>query len=171
MPTEAAYEQLVDTQFGALASQVLAHYPAANFPTPRAAYVRVTTDSRFVCPSRDIARAASHVQTEPVYRYFFQYPATPFGATHGIELPFVFDTFDSILVNGTPYHTDRRRARAQRGDPDRLDDVREDRRAGGNTDLAGVRRGDRSDADVRGDAVGETDGIRTADCDFWDNLH
>src|SRR3569623_750247 len=102
IPTEAAYEQIVNTQFGAFAPQVLAHYPAASFPTPRAAYVRVTTDSRFVCPSRDIARAAAHGQTEPVYRYFFQYPATPFGATHGIELPFVFGTFSSIIVNGIP---------------------------------------------------------------------
>jgi para-nitrobenzyl esterase len=170
VPTEAAYEQLVTTQFGALGSQVLAHYPAANFPTPRAAYVRVTTDSRFVCPSRDIARAASHVQTEPVYRYFFQYPATPFGATHGIELPFVFGTFDSILVNGTPYTpTPAELALSAAIQTDWTTFAKTGVPAG--TPTWPVYAAATDPTRTFAAMVGETDGIRTADCDFWDNLH
>jgi para-nitrobenzyl esterase len=170
IPTEAAYEQAVTTQYGAsLAPQVLAHYPAANFPTPRAAYVRVTTDARFLCPSRDIARAAARAQTEPVYRYLFQYPASPFGAIHGIELPFVFGTFDSILVNGVPYTPTATELAlsaavqtywttfAKTGVP-----------AGSPAWPAYVAATD-STLTFAATPV-EVDGIRTADCDFWDHL-
>ena len=169
IPTEAAYEQIVNTQFGALASQVLAHYPAASFPTPRAAYVRVTTDSRFVCPSRDIARAAAHGQTEPVYRYFFQYPATAFGATHGIELPFVFGTFSSIIVNGTPYTptaTDLAISAAIQSDWTSF--AKTGVPAGTPTWPSYVVATDPTR--TFGAMPGEMDGIRTADCDFWDQL-
>jgi para-nitrobenzyl esterase len=101
--SETAYQNLVRTQFGALANAVLAQYPSSSYASPRAAYVRLTTDSRFVCPTREIAAHAVAGQTEPVYRYFFRYAATPLGAPHGIEVPFVFGTFDAILVNGVPY--------------------------------------------------------------------
>ncbi|MCL4228254.1 MAG: carboxylesterase family protein [Myxococcales bacterium] len=99
----AQYEALVRAQYGAIADAVLARYPAAAYPTPRAAYVRLTTDSRFVCPSREIAASADQGQTEPVHRYFFAYRATALGAPHGIDVPFVFGTFDAVLVAGQPY--------------------------------------------------------------------
>ncbi|MBL9016298.1 MAG: carboxylesterase family protein [Myxococcales bacterium] len=103
--TEAQYEQLVRMQLPmAIADMALQQYPASAFPTPRAAYVRLTTDARFVCPSREIARAADRGQTAPVYRYFFQYRATPLGAVHGLDVPFVFGTFDGVETpSGTPY--------------------------------------------------------------------
>lgn len=102
--TAAQYEALIRAQYRTIADLVLAQYPVASFPSPRAAYVRVTTDARFVCPSREIAAAADLGQTAPVYRYFFPYRATPFGAVHGIELPFVFGTFDAIpTATGQPY--------------------------------------------------------------------
>lgn len=100
---ETAYQNLVRAQYGAIANAVLAQYPSSSYASPRAAYVRLTTDSRFVCPSREIAVHADAGQTEPVYRYFFRYAATAFGAPHGIDVPFVFGTFDAILVNGNPY--------------------------------------------------------------------
>jgi len=166
---EAAYEQLVNTQYGALGPQVLAQYPAASFPTPRAAYVRVTTDARFVCPSRDIARAAAKVQTEPVYRYFFQYPASPFGAIHGIELPFVFGTFDAILVNGTPYTpTATELAISAAVQTDWTTFAKTGVPAGTPTWPTYVAQTDPTRTFAA--MPGEMDGIRTADCDFWDNL-
>ena len=86
VPTEAAYQNLVRAQFGTtLGDAALAQYPASRFPTPRAAFVRVTSDARFVCPSREIARAADAGQTQPVYRYFFQYGAPlPYGLPSGL---------------------------------------------------------------------------------------
>lgn len=98
--TEAAYEALIHAQYGtALGDRVLAQYPASRFPTPRAAFVRATTDARFVCPAREIARAADAGQTAPVYRYLFAYgDPSPFGAVHGLDVPFVFGTFDAIVT-------------------------------------------------------------------------
>ncbi len=57
-----------------------------------------------MCPSREIARAAEAGQTAPVYRYFFQYDdPSPRGAVHGLDVPFVFGTFEALLIQGQPY--------------------------------------------------------------------
>jgi para-nitrobenzyl esterase len=101
--TETAYQNLVRAQYGALANAALAQYPSSSYASPRAAYVRLTTDSRFVCPSREIAVHADAGQTEPVYRYFFRYAPNALGAPHGLDVPFVFGTFDALVVNGAPY--------------------------------------------------------------------
>src|SRR5215468_5077533 len=99
--SDAQYQAALSALYGTLATQIYQHYPSANFATPRAALVRVTTDGRFVCPARLIARAAAMGQHDrPVYRYFFTHgldhgAATPFGAFHGLELPFIFDTIAS----------------------------------------------------------------------------
>ncbi len=94
--TEAEYRLAITSQFGVVAPFVLARYPASAYPTPRKAYVAVTTDSRFVCPSRRHARAAAQGGSK-VFRYFFSYPAHRIhGATHGIELPFVFASLGNI---------------------------------------------------------------------------
>src|SRR6185503_10210237 len=96
--SEAQYQALVRAQLPQpLADMALAQYPASAFPTPRAAYVRLTTDVRFVCPAREIAKAADAGQTAPVYRYFFQFrQSSPLGAVHGLDVPYVFGTFSAI---------------------------------------------------------------------------
>ena len=105
--TETEYRAAIATQFGALAPAVLAQYPASAYPTPRKALVAVTTDARFVCPSRRSARAAAAGGTPGVFRYFFSYPANALnGAVHGVELPFVFGTLTNI-VGYTPDPTAR----------------------------------------------------------------
>ena len=105
IPDEPTYESIVNAQFGPIAAAVLKQYPASDYATPRAAYVRLTTDARFVCPSREIARAFAAGQTEPVFRYFFSYPSSnPYGAVHGLDVPFVFGSFGAITgQNGQPY--------------------------------------------------------------------
>jgi para-nitrobenzyl esterase len=100
---ETAYQNLVRAQYGQIANAVLAQYPSSSYPSPRAAYVRLTTDSRFVCPSREIAAHADAGQTEPVYRYFLRYAPTAVGSPHGLDVPFVFGTFDAVIVQGNPY--------------------------------------------------------------------
>ncbi|HVV82836.1 MAG TPA: carboxylesterase family protein [Kofleriaceae bacterium] len=161
--TEPQYDAQVRAQFGAIADQVLAHYPP--MPTPRLAYVRLTTDARFVCPSRQIARHADAAQTAPVFRYFFQYAPTPVGAVHGLDVPYVFGTFDAVLVNGQPYTptaTDLALSAAVQGYWTRF-----------------ARGGDPGGtpawpAQAAGDPVLVLDrdvttasGVRGADCDFW----
>jgi para-nitrobenzyl esterase len=47
----AQYQSLVDTQYGAFASQVLAKYPLSHFDNPGVAWRTVAADSDTVCPS------------------------------------------------------------------------------------------------------------------------
>lgn len=65
--TPAAYTKLVDTQYGSVASAVLARYPVTNFESPGLAWRTVAADSDTVCPSlvtdEDLARRM------PVYAY------------------------------------------------------------------------------------------------------
>jgi para-nitrobenzyl esterase len=164
IPTEAQYESLVRAQYPQpLADLALQRYPASAFPTPRAAYVRLTTDSRFVCPSREIARAADAGQTEAVYRYFFQYRPTPLGAAHGLEIPYVFGTFDAVkLPNGGTYQptaTDLTVSSALQRDFARF---------ARSADPQGWPLFGSADPAFVIDAMtSTTEGIRTAQCDFW----
>jgi len=47
----AQYQTLVDTQYGAFASQVLARYPLSHFDSPGVAWRTIAADSDTVCPS------------------------------------------------------------------------------------------------------------------------
>jgi len=49
--TAAQYTALVDTQYGAFASQVLARYPLSRFDSPGVAWRTVAADSDTVCPA------------------------------------------------------------------------------------------------------------------------
>ena len=99
--TDAQYMAALSSLYGANASAIHQHYPSASYPSPQAALVQATTDGRFVCPARLIARAAAAGQhDQPVYRYFFTHGldhgvAQPYGAFHGLELFFVFGTASS----------------------------------------------------------------------------
>jgi para-nitrobenzyl esterase len=90
-------------------SALLQLYPASSFPSPQQALVRATTDVTWTCPIRRLARAAADHQSEPVYRYHFSWrlpgaAGAAIGATHGLELPFVFRTFSAL--NYTPTASD-----------------------------------------------------------------
>jgi para-nitrobenzyl esterase len=65
--TAAQYVQLIQTQYGPYAAQVLARYPLSRFDDPTIAFRTVAADSDTVCPSlitdRDLARWM------PVYAY------------------------------------------------------------------------------------------------------
>ncbi len=97
--TEAEYRAAVTAQYGATAAAVLLDlYPASDYASPQQALIAVTTDVTWTCPIRRLARSAADHQTEPVYRYHFSWHApgaggTAIGATHGLELAFVFRSF------------------------------------------------------------------------------
>lgn len=164
--TEAQYTAMVRAQLGPIADAALQQYPVSAYPSPRAAYVRLTTDARFVCPSREIAAGAAATQAAPVYRYFFQYRVNAFGAVHGLDVPFVFGTFGAIATpSGQPYQptaADLALSAAIQGYWTRF-----------------ARTGDPGGAPAW-PTYGATDptlvldgtlataaGIRTTDCDFW----
>jgi len=94
---ESSYIAAIDKVFGSSSRErILANYPAKAFPTPRLAFMQLTTDAEFTCQSRRVAKAFAHKQKEPVYRYVFTQrlendPALKAnGVTHTIEHAFLF---------------------------------------------------------------------------------
>ncbi len=63
----AQYQSLVDTQYGAFASQVLAKYPLSHFDSPGVAWRTVAADSDTVCPS--LVTDQDLASRMPVYGY------------------------------------------------------------------------------------------------------
>jgi para-nitrobenzyl esterase len=96
VPDAASYEAAVRKVFGAPSDRVLATYPAAGYPTPRDALVRVTTDAFFTCQARRVGRVLGAAQPQPVYRYLFDHrldndpEQRALGAVHTVEHPFFF---------------------------------------------------------------------------------
>ncbi len=94
---EASYVAAIEKVFGATSrDQILANYPLKSYPTPRLAFMRVTTDSEFTCQSRRVARTLARTRSAPVYRYIFAQgqegdPALSAGGiAHTIEHSFLF---------------------------------------------------------------------------------
>jgi para-nitrobenzyl esterase len=168
---DAAYAAAVQAWVGAaLAPRVVAQYPAAAFPNPTAAFVAATTDARFVCPARRVARAvAPHA---PVYRYLFAHAldstmARMYGAWHGLEVLWVFHSLTAVPLY-TPSAPELALSDAMidywtrfaaSGDPN------------DGTATTWPRYDVATDAYIRLDnAVTSGAGLRTAECDFWDGL-
>jgi para-nitrobenzyl esterase len=94
---EASYAAAVEKVFGAKnRDPILAIYPARGFATPRAGFVKLTTDAEFTCQSRRVARTLQGAQNQKVYRYRFSHllgqdpEQKARGATHTIEHAFLF---------------------------------------------------------------------------------
>ena len=97
VPDPATYAAAITRLFGAPSSDaILAHYPAASFPTPHLALEAATTDAYFSCTTRRVARLLTSVQDKPVYQYFFSHAletdprAQAGGASHTLEHRFLF---------------------------------------------------------------------------------
>jgi para-nitrobenzyl esterase len=173
VPDATVYAELVHTQFGtALGDLVLNQYPASAFATPRKAYIAVTTDARFVCPSRRIARTATTSQSAKVFRYFFTHaldnaPAQqPLGAWHGLELTFVFHHL--MIAGYTPSPAENALSDAIIGYWTRF-------AATGNPNGAGAvdwptYEGNTDPVLALDDTTAVMTGVRSAHCDFWDGI-
>lgn len=100
--TESTYEAFLRTSYGNTAAEALLEaYPVSDYANARKALIAVTTDILWTCPARRIARSVSASQDEPVFRYHFTWSVpgaggAVYGATHGLELPFVFRTFGAF---------------------------------------------------------------------------
>jgi len=157
------YADLIHATFGpTLGDLVLAQYPASAYATPRKALIAVTTDARFVCPARKIARAA---RGAPGFRYFFSHAldsgvASSFGAWHGLELLFVFRHLE--IAGYVPSAGERALSDAMAGFWARFAATGD---PGWPAYDPATDRTQRLD-----DPLAVEDGIRTAQCDFWDSL-
>jgi len=102
----AAVHQRFDPLGAGVANQVLSLYPSSAFISPAYALIAVDTDFNFTCETRNIARAASGTNRQPVWRYLYTHTIEnstalhSLGAFHAQELFFVFGDFSGI--NYTP---------------------------------------------------------------------
>jgi len=174
--SEAQYEAAVLALAGGsqlLADLALARYPVADYASPRAAYVALTSDAKFVCTARRVVRAARSGQDLPVWRYYFARAyqgdsalLEAFGAFHGAEIPYVFG--DLRLAGYSPPAEEEALSTAMlaawaslaaHGDPGPVQAVPWPQAASGD------------DPYLRLDVpVSSGDGVRTEQCDFWDGL-
>lgn len=169
--TEAEFQAVINQNFGAVAPDVLAAYPVADYASPQDALVAVYSDMRFTCPTRLLASSVSKTQTEPVYRYFFTRRATtPQGekpAQHAIELLYVFNTLTDIpLYNPAP--ADLALSDAIMGYWGRL-------AATGDPNGAGAVTWPKYDMLkdphlILDDPISAGEGVRTAQCDAWEQI-
>jgi para-nitrobenzyl esterase len=172
--SDADYQAFLDNTIvnPEVRAQVAAIYSAAAFGSSRKAYVALTSDVKFICPSRTIARVLTTAQSEAVYRYFFtevpDAPGTiPYGAFHGLELLFVFGVLD---VRGyAPTSAERALAAAMQRYWGSFAATREPVAAG---EAAWTRYDPARDNHLvlESGAVRLADGVNTARCDFWASL-
>lgn len=144
----------------------------------REAYIAFLTDAQFTNTSRQTAQCVSLNQTEPVWRYFFTHrhnPSIPsmyeLGAYHGMELFYVFNTWEnSPLAVGPLFtaHDDSVQSNMLRywvnfaytGNPN--DDVMP----------AWPQYDATKDCylEIKATPDGNQCGLRTTESDFWDNV-
>jgi para-nitrobenzyl esterase len=171
--TEAQLDAAVTALFGPLAPQVLAEYPLSDYPTPRDAYVAITSDAKFICGARRTARAAAGSQEDPVFRYHFTHVLDNVGpmgkkngAFHGLELFFVFDHLN--VAGYTPSGAEKELAAQMGGYWTRFG-------AAGDPNGGGAvlwpEYDPRKDTYLQLDStISAGEGVRTEKCDFWDSL-
>lgn len=152
-------------------AMVADRYSAAAYGSSRAAYVALTSDAKFTCPARRIARALTASQSEPVYRYFFTEvpdgPSAPlYGAFHGLELLYLFGVMNVRGYAPTAAETALSRQMQQywsslpTGAPVAV------------SAPAWVAYDPARDNHLvlNADALAMGEGVRTASCDFWESL-
>ena len=172
--SEAQYQLILASTFpnAVVRDRVANLYSSATFGSARRAYVALTSDLKFTCPARTIARALASAQTEPVYRYFFtEVPDTPaselYGAVHGLELLYVFDVLD--IQGYSPTVAERTLSRS-------MQEYWGSFAASGMPSAAGAPVWTQYDPssdnylDLDDAALAMNDGVITGRCDFWATL-
>lgn len=102
VPDPQGYRARLRASFGSSAARIEAAYPVTAYPTPALAFAAVLSDASFLCPQlRDSRALLRHVAT---YDYRLddrdapnptglpEVAGFPYGASHGFELPYLFDT-------------------------------------------------------------------------------
>jgi len=172
--TEAQYGVFLEATFPnpVVRAGVAGLYSPSSFGSARRAYIALTSDAKFICPSRTIARALEASQSEPVYRYFFtevpDAPASPaFGAFHGLELLYVYAKLDVQNYNPTTAERTLSAAMQQYWGTLARDGVplASAQPAWGRYDAARDNH-----LVLNADGIAMADGVITQRCDFWQSL-
>ncbi len=105
---DTIYRAVLNSLFGAQANAVYSVYPTADFPNAKEAYIQLVGDINVACPAEALANAAAPGMPSFLYTFNDEWPAAVsslFGAFHGIELSYLFDSFD--VYNVIPTAQDR----------------------------------------------------------------
>ena len=87
------YEGWIAHEFGAVAPEVLAQYPAGDYASPQEAMARLVGEGQFVCEARRLARLVSSRIEGRVWLYSYEYvidALSPGLVLHGVESNIVF---------------------------------------------------------------------------------
>lgn len=167
----ASYAAAIAKVFGkAAATRIVETYSAAAFPTPRAAFVKLTTDALFTCQSRRVGRTLSSMQNQPVYRYLFSHALEndpqqkALGAVHTVEHAFFFPWQGSYKPTATDLDIQQRMITywthmAKQSEPGSAKGVSWPKLASGNDIYLEIS----STTAVKA-------GSQDAHCDFWDGV-
>ena len=102
--TLAQYEAWVTNEFGPYASDVLATYPAVNFPSATDAMARLLGDGQFVSEARRLARLIERTGT-PAFLYSYEYEIDDLSldrVIHGVESNIIFG--NNYVPSNFPNH-------------------------------------------------------------------
>ena len=158
-----SYASGMEQIFGAeIRDRVIAEYPLSDYSTPKAAFIRATTDALFTCQTRRVARAIVETGGGPVHRYLFTHaydndPAR--GVNHSQEYPFFF-TFRTYSEG-----------EADRGVRQQLVNLWTEMATTGSPSAAGTIWAPFSVEEPTYIQIGPAtfpDGLADAHCDFWD---
>jgi para-nitrobenzyl esterase len=167
----ASYAGAIEKVFGAAARErVQSAYPLSAYSSPRAAFVKLTTDALFTCQSRRVARTLAAAQTQPVYRYLFAHSLEndpeqkALGAVHTIEHAFLFPWQGAYRPTENDLGVQRLMVRHWTG-------AARDGRLHEAGAMAWTPTQPRNDAYLEiGPAAQVKSGPADAHCDFWDTV-
>jgi para-nitrobenzyl esterase len=168
---ESSFAAAIAKVFGqAQTERIVAEYPLNTYVTPRAAFVKLTTDGEFTCQSRRVARTFASVQDAPVFRYRFSHTLEndpeqrALGPVHTAEHPFLFNWQGSYRPTATDLEIQRHMVgywtrMAKTGNPN------------GPKDPAWPAVSPQNEAYLEiGANTAATNGPADAHCDFWDTV-
>ncbi len=149
--------------------------PGSNNTEARNSYVQILTDKQFTSTVRRVVQLISKSQSEPVWRYFLTYAQQPaklnqFGSYHGIELFYVFNTWENATLGSGNLYTPQDDSMetnmfkywvnfANTGNPN------------GNGLVIWPQYNDSTDCylEINATPDGTKLGVRTEKCNFWDD--
>jgi para-nitrobenzyl esterase len=167
---ETQYRQMLDRMLDPRTAEAAAmNYRVTEFATPNDAAIALLTDALFACPARRFAETLS--SQAPVFLYSFDRsaPIDPFdglGATHGVDLLWVWNTWPAL----SPYSADEVEfSRKVRGYWSRLVDGDVNVEGASRAYWPRYERGDESELAIS-EKFESAKGLRRDRCMFWDAL-
>jgi para-nitrobenzyl esterase len=109
--TDPEVNSVIASHFPDRVDRVMAAYPPGNAVSPRERLAQIITDAMFTCQTTTFAQLATGITEAPTYLFEFDVPDLPAsaefgaGATHGLDLSYLFPTSPSTQLTTTARET------------------------------------------------------------------